>query len=72
MFVGEYKRIVDLAAKSRLPVMYQVREFVDAGGLMSYGANLTELNRREFGHVCGQNPQGSQAGGFARGATDQV
>ena len=29
MFVGEYRRIVDLAAKTRLPVMYQVREFVD-------------------------------------------
>jgi putative ABC transport system substrate-binding protein len=51
MFVGEYKRIVDLAAKTRLPVMYQVREFVDAGGLMSYGASLTELNRRSATYV---------------------
>jgi putative ABC transport system substrate-binding protein len=51
MFVGEYKRIVDLAAKTRLPVMYQVREFVDAGGLMSYGANLTDLNRRAATYV---------------------
>jgi ABC-type uncharacterized transport system substrate-binding protein len=51
MFVGEYKRIVDLAAKTRLPVMYQVREFVDAGGLMSYGANLTDLNRRAAMYV---------------------
>jgi putative ABC transport system substrate-binding protein len=51
MFVGEYKRIVDLAATSRLPTMYQVREFVDAGGLMSYGANLTELNRRSATYV---------------------
>jgi putative ABC transport system substrate-binding protein len=31
--------------------MYQVREFVDAGGLMSYGANLTELNRRAATYV---------------------
>ncbi len=46
MFVGEHRRIVDLAAKSRLPVMYQAREFVEAGGLMSYGASLTDLNRR--------------------------
>ena len=51
MFVGEYRRIVDLAAKTRLPVMYQVREFVDVGGLMSYGANLTELNRRAASYV---------------------
>jgi ABC-type uncharacterized transport system substrate-binding protein len=51
MFVGEYRHIVDLAANSRLPAMYQVREFVDAGGLMSYGANLAELNRRSATYV---------------------
>jgi putative ABC transport system substrate-binding protein len=51
MFVGEYLHIVDLAANSRLPAMYQVREFVDAGGLMSYGANLAELNRRSATYV---------------------
>ena len=34
------KRIVDLALKSRLPSMYHSREAVDAGGLMSYGADL--------------------------------
>ena len=36
-------RIVDFAAKSRLPAMYGDREFVDAGGLMSYGVNIAEL-----------------------------
>ena len=51
MFVGEYQHVVDLAANSRLPAMYQVREFVDAGGLMSYGANLAELNRRSATYV---------------------
>jgi len=51
MFVGEHKRIVELAAKNRLPAMYQVREFVDAGGLMSYGANLADLNRRSAAYV---------------------
>ena len=51
MLVGEHARIVDLAAKSRLPAMYQVREFVDAGGLMSYGANLAELNQRSATYV---------------------
>ena len=34
------KRIADFALKSRLPSMYINREFVDAGGLMSYGADL--------------------------------
>jgi len=43
---GEHKRIVDLAAHDRLPAMYQAREFVDAGGLMSYGANLPDLFRQ--------------------------
>ena len=40
------KRIVGLALKSRLPSMYQRREAVDAGGLMSYGADHAESYRR--------------------------
>jgi ABC-type uncharacterized transport system substrate-binding protein len=40
------KRIVTLAEKSRLPGMYPSREFVDAGGLMSYGANNDAQYRR--------------------------
>ena len=41
---GHTRQIVDFAAKQRLPAIYQVREFVDAGGLMSYGLNI----RRQF------------------------
>jgi putative ABC transport system substrate-binding protein len=37
MFVAERRRLVALAAKNRLPAVYTLREFVDAGGLMSYG-----------------------------------
>ena len=40
------KRIVGLALKSRLPSMYVRREFVDAGGLMSYGADNADSYRR--------------------------
>jgi ABC-type uncharacterized transport system substrate-binding protein len=40
------KRIVDFALKSRLPSIYSVREFVDAGGLMSYAADEAERYRR--------------------------
>jgi putative ABC transport system substrate-binding protein len=40
------KRIADFALKSRLPSMYTNREYVDAGGLMSYGADLTDSYRR--------------------------
>ena len=51
MLFGEYGRIVSLAASSHLPAMYQAREFVDAGGLMSYGANLPDLFRRTATYV---------------------
>jgi putative ABC transport system substrate-binding protein len=40
------RRITDFALKSRLPSMYQSREFVDAGGLMSYGADEAASYRR--------------------------
>ena len=39
------------AASNRLPGMYQAREFADAGGLMSYGANLDDLFRRSATYV---------------------
>jgi putative ABC transport system substrate-binding protein len=37
---------LDLAAKNRLPAIYHYSEFVEAGGLMSYGPNNTDLWRR--------------------------
>ncbi len=46
MLFVEHKRIVDLAFRNRLPTMYAAREFVEDGGLMSYGANQPELFRR--------------------------
>jgi putative ABC transport system substrate-binding protein len=51
MFFNERRRLVDLAAKNRLPATYLVREFVDAGGLMSYGASLADNLRRAATHV---------------------
>lgn len=51
MFNNERRRLVDLAAEKRLPAMYSAREIVDAGGLMSYGANLADLNRRAATYV---------------------
>ena len=43
---AERKRIVEFAAKSRLPAIYYRREFVEDGGLMSYNARRDDLARR--------------------------
>jgi len=51
MFISERRRLADLAAKNRLPAVYFVREFVDAGGLMAYGPNLPDLSRRAATYV---------------------
>ncbi len=51
MFFGERRRLVDLAAKTRLPAVYSYRESVDAGGLMSYGASFADLYRRAATYV---------------------
>jgi putative tryptophan/tyrosine transport system substrate-binding protein len=51
MFLTERRLIVDLAAKNRLPAMFFLREFVEAGGLMSYGPNFPELWRRTASYV---------------------
>src|SRR5262249_39631308 len=45
------KRIVELAAKYRLPAIYPRKEFVDEGGLMSYGVDYDSLYRRAAVYV---------------------
>jgi putative ABC transport system substrate-binding protein len=45
-FFAERKRIVELAGKHRLPAIYFQKEFVDEGGLMSYGADYVDLYRQ--------------------------
>jgi putative ABC transport system substrate-binding protein len=51
MFVSERGRIVALSAKNRLPAMYAHREYMEAGGLMFYGASLAEMWRRAATYV---------------------
>jgi putative ABC transport system substrate-binding protein len=51
MFFSERRRLVDLAAKNRLPTVFPYSEFVDAGGLMGYGPNLADLSRRAATYV---------------------
>jgi putative tryptophan/tyrosine transport system substrate-binding protein len=48
---GNRKRITGLALKSRLPSVYNNRQFVEAGGLMSYGADLADNYRRVATYV---------------------
>jgi putative ABC transport system substrate-binding protein len=43
---AQRKRIVDLAVQLRLPAIYELREFVESGGLISYGPSLLALQRR--------------------------
>jgi putative ABC transport system substrate-binding protein len=50
-FLPERKRIVELAGKYRLPAIYALKEFVDAGGLMFYGADLADSYRRVATYV---------------------
>src|SRR5262249_30881464 len=53
--------VIQLAASHRLPAIYTFRDFVDAGGLVSYGASLSDLYRRAADYVdkilMGANPR---------------
>ena len=51
LFAGNLKRIADLAAKSRLPSIFQFSEFTDAGGLLAYGPDRSDMFRRAAAYV---------------------
>jgi ABC-type uncharacterized transport system substrate-binding protein len=51
MFVSQLRHLVELAAIARVPAIYPDDRFVKAGGLMSYGSNVTELYARAAGYV---------------------
>jgi len=51
MFFQHRTRITDLAAKRRLPAMFQGKENVEAGGLMSYGVSVPDMVRRAATYV---------------------
>jgi putative ABC transport system substrate-binding protein len=51
IFFAERKRIVELAAKHRLPAIYPDKEFVDEGGIMFYGADVNDLYRKAAHYV---------------------
>jgi putative tryptophan/tyrosine transport system substrate-binding protein len=51
LVTSDSKQFVELAAKSKLPAIYWSPEFVEAGGLMTYSANITDLFRRAATYV---------------------
>jgi putative ABC transport system substrate-binding protein len=49
--IGHRKRIVELAARDRLPLVSAVRSFADEGGLLAYGVYIPELFRQAASYV---------------------
>jgi putative ABC transport system substrate-binding protein len=48
---AQLARIIEYVVKNRLPAIYRASQYVEAGGLMSYGVNLTDLDRRAATYV---------------------
>jgi putative ABC transport system substrate-binding protein len=51
LFARNLRRIADLAVKNRLPAIFHLREFVDSGGLVTYGPNRADMFRRAAVYV---------------------
>jgi len=51
LFFAQRRQIAELALKNRLPSMFSQREYAEAGGLMSYGENLSDFFRRAASFV---------------------
>jgi putative ABC transport system substrate-binding protein len=51
ILIGQRRQIVQLALKGRIPTMFAYREAVEAGGLLSYGQDLSDYYRRAAGYV---------------------
>jgi putative ABC transport system substrate-binding protein len=51
MFTSEYRHVVELAARTRLPAIHPFRSAAEAGGLMSYGTDLLAVYRNAASYV---------------------
>src|ERR1044071_8786869 len=54
MFNAQKRQLIELSTRHRIPTMYEHRDFVDGGGLLSYGPNLTDLR---IGGRCSRSPR---------------
>ena len=70
VLVSQRTQLADLAVKSRLPAIYWRPEIVQAGGLMSYGVSLTDLDRRAAS-IRGQDSERQKARRSSRGAANK-
>ena len=60
-FDSRREKIISLAARCAMPAIYHIRDFPDAGGLMSYGASLADVYR-QVGNYTGRILKGEKAG----------
>ncbi len=71
LFFDQRRRIVDMALNHRLPLATEAKEYTAAGGLMSYGVSIPEVNRQTTTYV-DKISQGRQSCRSARRAADEV
>jgi ABC-type uncharacterized transport system substrate-binding protein len=60
-YATEWRRVAELALRHKLPAISEIREFVAAGGLMSYGSSLFGMTRR-MAHYLDKILKGASAG----------
>jgi ABC-type uncharacterized transport system substrate-binding protein len=51
LFFGHHRQLAELAVRHRLPAMFHLREYAEAGGLMAYGTNIRGMYRRAASYV---------------------
>ena len=70
-FASQRNALVALAARHAIPAIYQRREYAEAGGLITYGTDFSDMFR-QTGSLRRSDPQGREAGRSAGRAADQV